>query len=91
MTKGLFTSTEEIKFQKVYSAPLLGTNRTEKFKPLFTSLEEIKFQNAFVNGHIDPVKDSLMARRDIRQDNRLIAQNLKRINHGKVHNVWRER
>ena len=45
----------------------------------------------FVNGHIDPVKDSLMTQRDIRQNNRCIAQNIKRINQGKIQRVWRER
>ena len=60
-------------------------------KGLFTSTEEIKFQNAFVSGHIEPTKNSLPMRRDIHQDNRLVAQNIKRINQGRIRHLWRER
>ena len=49
-------------------------------KGLFTSLEEIRFQYAFVNGHVAPVKASSMTQREIRQDNRRVAQNVKRLN-----------
>ena len=49
-------------------------------KGLFTSLEEIRFQYAFVNGHVAPDKASSMTQREIRQDNRRIAQNVKRLN-----------
>ena len=50
-------------------------------KGLFTSMEEIRFQYTFVNGHIDPVaKNPSRNRNDIRQDNRRIAQNVKRLN-----------
>ena len=92
MIKGLFTSTEEIKFQKVYSAPLLGTKRTEKFKPLFTSMEEIKLYS-LMRGKVDTsrVKGFKITRREIEQDNKRIAQNVKRINQRQVQAVWRER
>ena len=50
-------------------------------KGLFTSMEEIRFQYAFVNGHIDPIaKNPSKNWHDVRQDNRRIAQNVKRLN-----------
>ena len=58
MTKGLFTSLEEIKFQRDLwrRAHRLVIKKAEKYKPLFTSLEEIKFRDAFVNGNVTPVR-----------------------------------
>jgi len=92
MSKGLFTSTEEIKFQTVYRAPLLGTKKMKKFKPLFTSFEEIKFQ-ALMRGEIDtsPVEHLKTTPREMQQNNKRVAQNIKRINQGQIQAVWRER
>ncbi len=60
-------------------------------KGLFTSIEEIRFHNAFIKGHIAPVKNSSMVLSNVRQDNRRVAQNLKRINQRQKCSVWRER
>ena len=49
-------------------------------KGLFTSTEEIVFQNFYVNGWGDPVKVSFQNRCEIRQENKRIAQNVKRLN-----------
>lgn len=50
-------------------------------KGLFTSMEEIRFQDVFVNGHIDlSLSNSSKNWHNIRQDNRRIAQNVKRLN-----------
>ena len=59
MVKGLFTSLEEIKFQRDLWRRAHRTiiKREEKFKPLFTSLEEIKFQYNYVQGNIEKAYD----------------------------------
>lgn len=50
-------------------------------KGLFTSTEEIRFHDVYVMGHIESVaKSNSKNQREIRQDNRRIAQNLKRLN-----------
>ena len=75
MTKGLFTSLEEIKFQRDLwrraHRPII--KREEKFKPLFTSVEEFKFQVAFVNGNVVPVRRESNAGRNPIQTRRLIC------------------
>ena len=59
-------------------------------KGLFTTTEEMYFE-MFLKGRIRPVKVSPKERRDIKKENRRIAQNVKRINQGKIQGVWRER
>ncbi|MBO7484085.1 MAG: hypothetical protein J6T55_03065 [Alphaproteobacteria bacterium] len=64
MTKGLFTSSEEIKFQKNYMKPVAhpSIKKEEKFKPLFSSLEEISFQYNYVKGGVVPPKNQILSR-----------------------------
>ena len=59
MTKGLFTSSEEVKFQQRYTTPVARpqVKKKEKFKPLFTSREEIKFQYAYMHGNVEKARD----------------------------------
>ena len=48
-------------------------------KGLFTSTEEIYYE-AIVKGHISPIKNSPLSGREIRQENRCVSQNVKRLN-----------
>lgn len=48
-------------------------------KGLFTSTEEIYFQD-LAKGRITPLKGASKERRDIKQENRRIAQNVRRQN-----------
>ena len=59
---------------------------------LFTSMEEIKLYS-LMRGKVDTsrVKGFKITRREIEQDNKRIAQNVKRINQRQVQSVWRER
>lgn len=59
MAKGLFTSLEEIKFQRTYMAPIARPciKKQEKFKPLFTSPEEITFHHNYIQGNVEKSYD----------------------------------
>ena len=62
-------------------------------KGLFTNMEEIRFYHAFVNGNIETSKadTSFMDSRKMRQNNRRVAQNVKRLNQTKVKSHLRTR
>lgn len=51
-------------------------------KGLFTSTEEIRFYETFVNGKIKVYKENIpsLNNREIRLNNRRVAQNVKRLN-----------